>query len=68
GVKFTTNRSVIYGQFNWTSSRPCIQTKAKVKLYEDKFGPLPVDASKSDVINKETEFTKLEPKVDILIT
>ncbi|CAG8741770.1 8751_t:CDS:1, partial [Dentiscutata erythropus] len=41
---------------------------AKVKLYEDKFGPLnnsSVDITKSEVINEETESTKVEQKPDI---
>ncbi|CAG8706727.1 3791_t:CDS:2, partial [Cetraspora pellucida] len=39
--------------------------RAKVKLYEDKFGPLdnpPADISKSDVVNEDTESTKVEQK------
>ncbi|CAG8682035.1 10689_t:CDS:2 [Dentiscutata erythropus] len=35
--------------------------RAKVKLYEDKFGPLnnsSVDITKSEVVNEETESTK----------
>ncbi|CAG8586583.1 13051_t:CDS:2, partial [Cetraspora pellucida] len=39
--------------------------EAKVKLYEDKFGPLdipPADISKSDVVNENTESTKVEQK------
>ncbi|CAG8577306.1 5603_t:CDS:2, partial [Racocetra persica] len=42
--------------------------RAKVKLYEDKFGPLdtsPADVSKPDVVNEKAESTKVEQKVDI---
>ncbi|RIB19505.1 hypothetical protein C2G38_1259061 [Gigaspora rosea] len=42
--------------------------RAKVKLYEDKYGPLnnsPVDITKLEVVNEEAESTKVDQKPDI---